>query len=152
MATNDAIVLQTSFEDWKRRTDGLDEEIDPWLYYCLEQYLKPYSIDDEDLDAGIIDGAGDGAVDGHYFLVNHRLLVTADTSIDPKTVSNIRLLFFQVKSSGGMRPTEIEKWLETAGDFFDLSKDPNEFGTRYNKRLKTAMKVCGLHPVPKTPS
>src|SRR5262249_39608709 len=34
-----------------------------------------------------------------------------------------------------------EKWLETAGDFFDLSKDPNEFGTRYNKRLKTAMKV-----------
>ena len=40
-----------------------------------------------------------------------------------------------------MKPTEIEKWLETVNDFFDLSKDPNEFGTRYNKAIKTAMRV-----------
>jgi hypothetical protein len=52
MPTNEAIVLGTNFEDWKRRIDGLEEnDIDPWLYYCLEQYLKQYAIDDEDLEA-----------------------------------------------------------------------------------------------------
>lgn len=142
MAKNDAIVLAAHFEDWKRRADGLDGHIDPWLYYCLEQYLKAYAIDDDDLEAGITDGAGDGGVDGYYFLVNNRQLVTADTNIDPKAASSVRLLFFQVKHSGGIKPTEIEKWLETTNDFFDLSVDPNTaFGTRYNKAIKTAMRV-----------
>jgi hypothetical protein len=140
MAKNDAIVLEAHFEDWKRRTEGLGD-VDPWLYYCLEQYLKSYAIDDDDLESGITDGAGDGGVDGYYFLVNNRQLVTADTDVEPKTVSSVRLLFFQVKHSGGMKPTEIEKWLETSDDFFDLSIDPNNFGTRYNKQIKLAMRV-----------
>ena len=61
--------------------------------------------------------------------------------LDPKLVSSIHLLFFQVKHSGGMKPTEIEKWLQTVDDFFDLSKDPNSFGDRYNARIKSAMRV-----------
>jgi hypothetical protein len=140
MATNDAIVLTANFEDWRRRADGL-EEVDAWLYYCLEQHLKSYAIDDEDLEAGITDGGNDGGIDGYYFLINNRQIVTADTEIEPKVASSIHLLFFQVKHSGGMKPTEIEKWLETADDFFDLSKDPNSFGARYNKEIKTAMRV-----------
>jgi hypothetical protein len=58
MATNEAIVLKANFESWKARADGLDPEIDPWLYYCLEQHLKSYAIDDEDLEAGITEGGG----------------------------------------------------------------------------------------------
>jgi hypothetical protein len=41
MATNDAIVLQSNFEGWKRRADGLDPDIDPWLYYCLNSISNP---------------------------------------------------------------------------------------------------------------
>jgi hypothetical protein len=70
-----------------------------------------------------------------------QVLRTTDTVLEPKTVSSVHLLFFQVKHSGGIKPTEIEKWLETADDFFDLSKDPNSFGTRYNNEIKTAMRV-----------
>jgi len=141
MATNDVIVLKAIFDSWKRRADGLDPDIDAWLYYCLEQHLKSYAIDDDDLEAGITEGGGDGGVDGYYFLVNNRQVVDADTELDPKIVSSIHLLFFQVKHSGGMKPTEIEKWLQTVDDFFDLSKDPNSFGERYNTRIKTAMRV-----------
>jgi hypothetical protein len=50
-------------------------------------------------------------------------------------------MFFQVKTSGGMKPTEIEKWLPMVDDFFDLSRDPTDFGTRYNKEVKAAMRV-----------
>lgn len=141
MATNDAIVLKSNFEGWRRRADGLDPAIDPWLYYCLEQHLKSYAIDDEDLEAGITDGGLDGGVDGYYFLINNRQVVDADTDIDPKLVSSIHLLFFQVKHSGGMKPTEIEKWLQTVDDFFDLSKNPNDLDSRYNAKIRTAMRV-----------
>ncbi|WP_445215478.1 AIPR family protein [Bradyrhizobium sp. Pa8] len=141
MATNEAIVLRTNFESWQRRADGLDADIDPWLYYCLEQHLKSYAIDDDDLEAGITDSGHDGGIDGYYFLVNNRQVVDADSDLDPKMVSSIHLLFFQVKHSGGMRPTEIEKWLETVDDFFDLSKDPSALEHRYNFKIRTAMRV-----------
>jgi hypothetical protein len=110
MAINDAIVLRANFEDWKRRADGLDEHIDPWLYYCLEQYLKSFALDDDDLEAGITDGGGDGGTDGYYFLVNNRQLVTADSVIEPKSVTAIHLLFFQVNGRhGGSRNNGNEK-------------------------------------------
>ncbi|MET4245424.1 AIPR family protein [Bradyrhizobium sp. RT10b] len=141
MATNEAIVLKTNFDNWRNRADGLDPNIDPWLYYCLEQHLKSYAIDDDDLEAGITDGSHDGGIDGYYFLVNNRLIVDADSDLDPKLVSSIHLLFFQVKHSGGMRPTEIEKWLETVDDFFDLSKDPNSLNVRYNLKIRSAMRI-----------
>lgn len=139
MASNDAIVLKANFADWKSRADGL--ECDPWLYYCLEQFLKSYAIDDDDLESGITDGGNDGGIDGHYFLVNNRQVINADTHVEPKTASNVRLLFFQIKTSGGMKPTEIEKWLETADDFFNLSAKPEDFGDRYSKRIQAAMRV-----------
>lgn len=141
MSTNEAIVLKTNFDNWRNRADGLDPAIDPWLYYCLEQHLKSFAIDDDDIEAGITDGGNDGGIDGYYFLVNNRQVVDADSDIDPKLVSSIHLLFFQVKHSGGMKPTEIEKWLETVDDFFDLSKDPNSFDSRYNLKIRSAMKV-----------
>jgi hypothetical protein len=140
MATNDAIVLQANFADWKLRAEGLGAT-DPWLYYCLEQFLKPYALDDEETQFGITEGGNDGGADGIYFIVNQRQLVTDETVIDAKSVSKARLIFFQVKTSGGIKPTEIEKWLTLADDFFDLSKDPESFGKRYNDKVKMMMRI-----------
>jgi hypothetical protein len=109
MTTNDAIVLQANFAEWKRRADDLGT-IDPWLYFCLEQFLKPYALDDEEIQFGITEGGNDGGADGIYFLTNQRQLVTDDINLDPKGVSKARLIFFQIKHGGGIKPTEIDKW------------------------------------------
>jgi hypothetical protein len=140
MAKNDAIVLQANFTDWKQRAEDFGTN-DPWLYYCLEQFLKPYALDDEETQFGITEGGNDGGTDGIYFLINQRQLVTDETVIDAKSVSKARLIFFQVKTSGGIKPTEIEKWLPFTDDFFDLSKDPESFGTRYNEKVKMMMRI-----------
>jgi hypothetical protein len=132
--------LKANFEDWEQRVTDIGD-VDPWHYYCIEQFLKPYAVDDDDLDAGITEGGNDGGTDGHYFIVNHRQPINADTTIDPKVVQKIQLIFIQAKASGGMKPTEIEKWLPMVDDFFDLSKNPESFGARYNKRVKTVMRV-----------
>jgi len=140
MSANDAVVLHANFVEWKKRIEG-SGETDPWLLYCLEQFLKPYALDDEETEFGITEGGNDGGADGIYFLVNQRQLVTEETILDPKSVSKAQLIFFQVKTSGGIKPTEIEKWLPLTDDFFDLTKKPNSFGLRYNAKVKEMMTI-----------
>jgi hypothetical protein len=122
MSANDAIVLKANFEDWKQQRTVELQGLDPWLYYCVEQFVKPYALDDEDIQYGITDGHNDGGADAIYFLVNQRQLVTEDITLDPKSVSKLRLLIIQCKHSGGFKPTEIDKWIEFSDDFFDLSQ------------------------------
>ncbi len=123
MSKNDAIVLKAHFEDWRAQRAADLQGVDP--YYCVEQFVKPYMLDDEEIESGLTDGGNDGGTDAIYFIVNQRQLVAEDTELDLKGVSLILLIFIQVKQSGGFKPTEIEKFIETTDDFFDLSKASN---------------------------
>jgi hypothetical protein len=77
MAKNDAVVLKANFDNWKaERGDGLD--CDPWLYYCIEQFVKGFTLDDEEIGSGITDGGNDGGADAIFFLVNQGQLVFYD--------------------------------------------------------------------------
>lgn len=140
MSKNDEIVLRANFDDWKVRVEGL-QDTDPWLYYCVEQFLKPYMLDDDEIQYGITDGGGDGGTDAIYFIVNQSQLVEEDTQLDSKNVSRIRIIFIQVKTSGGFKPTEIEKLIQMTDDFFDLSKASDSFGSRYNSDVIKIMKI-----------
>ncbi len=117
MSQNDAVVLQANFDAWKEGRGAGLTECSPWLYYCLEQYVKPYQLDDDELLSGITDGGNDGGADGIFILANQRPLVTDTTSLPAGSVSKIRVLFLQVKETGGFQPTEIEKFLELTDDF-----------------------------------
>lgn len=138
MSKNDVLMLKGNFEEWKSRASDLKN---PWLYYCIEQFIKPYTLDDEEIRSGITEGGGDGGADAIYFLVNQGQLVKEDTELPPKSVSKIRLLIIQTKSSGGFKPPDIEKWVQLMGDFLDLSKDADSYGTRYNKQIVSLMKI-----------
>jgi AIPR protein len=140
MSANDAILLKVNFESWKQRVDNL-KAIDPWFYYCVEQFVKPYAFDDEEIRFGITDGGNDGGADAIYFIINQRQLVTEETEFEAKSVSKIRLIIIQCKTSGGSKPTEIEKWLEFTDDFLDLSRPAKSFGVRYNPRIVTHMQL-----------
>lgn len=140
MSANDAIVLKSNFEVWKQSRE-VPASVEAWLYYGIEQFVKSYSLDDEEIMAGITDGGNDGGADAIYFLVNQRQLVAEDTALDAKGVSKVKLLIFQSKTSGGFKPTEIEKWLELTDDFFDLSKSATSFGKRYNDKVVRIMRT-----------
>ena len=66
MSANDVVVLKANFNDWKQRAAGL-RGIDPWLYYTVEQFIKPYALDDDEIEYGITDGSNDGGADAIYF-------------------------------------------------------------------------------------
>ena len=140
MSANDAIVLRANFEDWKTQRQ-VPEKVDAWLYYAVEQFIKEYALDDDEIMYGITDSGNDGGADAIYFLVNHRQLVKAETTLEAKNVSKVKLIIIQSKASGGFKPTEIEKWLELSDDFLDLSKPADGFGARYNSKVVTIMRT-----------
>lgn len=57
MSANDEIVLKANFEDWKQRIADV-KGVDPWLYYCVEQFVKPYALDDEEASPTAVTMAG----------------------------------------------------------------------------------------------
>jgi hypothetical protein len=141
MAGNDAIVLHANYEEWKReRALGL-VGLNLWDYYTISQFVKVYELDDDEIKYGLTEGGNDGGADGLYFIVNHRLLATDDATIDPKSVTSVHVCIMQIKESDGFKPTEVDKHIEFANDFFDFSKTPDSFGLRYNDAVKRHMRV-----------
>src|SRR4051794_11210359 len=139
VAVNDAIVLKANFSQWKARATGFTQ-FDPWVYYCLEQFVKPFELSDEEIQDGYTEGGHDGGADAIFFIINHRIAVREETTIDPKMVTSARVLFFQVKESDGFKPTEIDKHIELAKDFFDFATPPESLSFRYNEAVIKKMR------------
>ena len=139
MSKNDEIVLQANFNHWKNeQEDGL-KGLSPWLYYCVQQFVKPFMPDDDEIRDGITDGGNDGGADAIFIVANQRQILSEPSTVDDKSTTKIRVMFIQVKESGGFKPTEIEKNVQLARDFFDLSTPANSYGIRYNAQVVQIM-------------
>src|SRR4051812_5827745 len=103
MSENDLIHLEANFQNWcETRADELND-IDPFLYYCVDNYMKGFNLSDEEITYGIVDGGNDGGVDALYFFVN-RSLVKDDTDVPSKGDVKVHLVILQVKGKTGFSP------------------------------------------------
>jgi len=139
MSQNDLIHLEANFKNWQESRGAELTDIDPYVYYCAEQFLKPFDLNDEEIAYGVVDGGMDGGVDAIYFIVNRDILVRDDIEIDPKTVTRVRIVIMQMKNSGGFSPIEIDKAYFFTDDLLDLSRAASSFTSKYNKRLLEIM-------------
>lgn len=142
MSQNDIVALDANFNNWKEdRAIGLAAEISPFVYYCVEQFLKPYDVSDEEILYGITDGGNDGGTDAVYFFVNG-VLVREDTKIDTKSDKpRVNIIIFQIKSSGGFSPIEINKLDLFTDDLLALSTPAKQFKVKYHNELIEIMQV-----------
>jgi len=140
MGANDVLALKANFATWQAdRMPGLTG-VDPFEYYCVDQFLKPFAVSDEELRSGLVGGGNDGGADAAYFFVNRRL-VQDDTDLDPKTACKVNLLIVQVKQNQGFSPNEINKLVFFSDDLLDLSRRPTEYGTTYNAKVLEVMRI-----------
>jgi hypothetical protein len=141
MGQNDLIHLESNFKNWSNeRAQGL-KGVSPFLYYCVEQFLKPFDLSDEEVLYGITDGGMDGGIDAIYILANRGQLVRDDADIDPKTISQVHLLVIQHKSNNGFSPIEINKLFFFLDDLLDLSRDVSSFSSKYHAHLLEIMRT-----------
>lgn len=141
MSENDVLALNSNFNNWRNeRAVGL-KSIDPFVYYCVEQFMKPFGLSDEELLSGIVDGGGDGGVDAIYFLVNG-VLVREDSKLETRGSSEVNLVVLQVKNKeAGFSPTEVGKLVFFTDHLLTLSSPATNFATIYNPQLTDIMRI-----------
>ena len=140
MSQNDILHLEAHFKDWSiKRTPGLTG-IQPFLYYSLEQILKPFNLEDDDIRYGITERGNDGGIDAAYFIANRNTLVRDDLDIATSGTSKVRLVIIQVKSSlteTGFNALDVEKFKLFTEDLLNLSRPASAFAHKYQPRLLT---------------
>lgn len=140
MGANDVLALKANFATWQAdRMPGLTG-IDPFEYYCVDQFLKQFAPSDDELRAGLVGGGNDGGADAVYFFVNRRL-VQDDTDLDPKMACKVNIPIMQVKQNEGFSPNEINKLVFFSDDLLDLSRQPSDYKTTYNAKVLEVMRV-----------
>jgi hypothetical protein len=80
-------------------------------FFCADNILTNYDVSHAEIEAGIIDGKGDGGIDAIYLFVNRRL-VAADFNF--KTVSapvDIELVVIQSKNVESFAETPVDRLL-----------------------------------------
>jgi hypothetical protein len=132
MSQNDILALKANFKKWQQSSGKGLTKCDPFLFYSVDQFLKPFHVSASDVTYGLTDGGNDGGIDGFYFFVNGEL-VREDSDIDARTAEKVHLLLFQVKGDEGFKPTEIDKLHGATDDILNLSCPVS--ADKYKKQL-----------------
>jgi len=135
VSTNDVILLNQLLKE-KRELNGDNiPESEFFELFTAEQILKDDDLSYDDLEAGIVDGSGDGGIDSIFFFINGILYSEdGDYSLLKKGAS-LRLVLIQSKTSEGFSEDGINKMISSANDFFDLGKDIETLQSVYNGKL-----------------
>lgn len=104
-------------------------------YFFAKHYLKPYSPTHDDLMAGIVDGSGDGGIDGMYLFVNG---VCVRDDLPPKGMgfgAGIQLVMFQTKNTRSFSEGSVDKLIVHLPELLALDRDERQLSTRFNPKI-----------------
>lgn len=107
---------------------------------AAEQILKDFDLTDEDIESGLVGGENDGGLDSVYFLVN-RQLITDDTEINLKTVTQANIIFIQATRESSFSEERITKLNLLTEDFLNFSRKVGQLQGNYNADVVFAIKT-----------
>jgi AIPR protein len=144
MSNNEIMRLDANFTKWKNTSGVGLQGVEPFLFYSVDNILKPYNLSFEDVRYGITDNPNDGGIDAFYILANRNTVVRDDIDLASSGTDRLRLVLFQSKSSDsetGFKADDIDKFARFADDLLDLGKDPAQFHYKYEGHLRTIMQT-----------
>lgn len=141
MSNNDIIALQTHYDQWAAKRFPHPKKGDnPFEYYCIEQFARPFDLSDSQLQSGMVGGFGDGGIDAFYVFANGEL-IDAETEIEPKDPPEFKILIIQSKSDEGFSPVEIDKLFWFTDDLLDLGRKKADYHSNYKSELIALMRI-----------
>lgn len=139
--SNDQIILDKTLEQ-QRAERAAHLSADKYFeLFVAEQLLKHFDLSYDEIEPGLVDGGGDGGIDGFFVFVNGEL-VREDTDLSGlKKDVVIETIIFQAKTSATFSEKAVDSVTATLRDLFDLSKPLDKFTAVYNKELLAAVKI-----------
>jgi hypothetical protein len=135
MSANDLVLVRQLVS--QRRSDVAPDlsESEYFEIFAAEQALKDRDLSYDEIQDGIVDGGGDGGIDGVYLFVNNTLCRETIEPTEYKRNVPMELVFAQAKTSSGFTEAGMEKYVASARDLLDLTRDISELTTVYNSDL-----------------
>ena len=124
MSSNEVVLLDSLLDSWKNTApEGLSQN-EVFELFCLDQILKDYELDTEELLKGRVGGGNDGGIDGLVTFFNGEVL--EDDSELGKGDVQFDLFIVQAKQGDSFQESVFEKVTATVQQLFDLSKDRSQ--------------------------
>ncbi len=143
MSANDVLSLNLIYEDWcrARLVNGkAPRGLNPFEYFCAEQFLKRFSLNDEELMRGMVGEKDDGGIDTFHFFIN-RVLADDSTDVDRRSENDVDIIIMQIRETKGFSPTALEKMERFTDDLLDLQRKPGDYRYKYHARLQDLMQT-----------
>ena len=135
MTSNDLILLNQLLAQRRAELAPEMSEADFFQIFAAEQALKDRDLSYDELQDGIVDGGGDGGIDAVYLFVNNFLYREEISPGDVRRNVPIELVFIQTKTTSGFSESGMERFISSARDLLDLSKDLSTLTTVYKADL-----------------
>ncbi len=135
MAKNDVVLLDGIID--RRLAEALPsgERDEVFEFFSLEETLKQYDPSRDDIEAGWIDGDGDGGFDGFYILINGSFLDDAGDFPWPRSNAAIDVWLVTCKHHETFRQATLDTIQATVQELFDLAVSDEELQGRYSEDL-----------------
>ena len=135
MAKNDIVLLDGIID--QRLAEGLPSQDrgEVFEFFVLEEVLKDYDLSCEELEAGWVDGAHDGGIDGFDILVNGNALDDPSDFAWPRTSASIDTWIFTCKHHASFLQAPLDALLATIQELFDLSIENAELSGKYSAEI-----------------
>lgn len=78
-------------------------------FYCADNLLTNYDLDNDEIESGIIDGPRDAGIDAAYLLINRRLFTEDFKFSDVKGSVDIELFLIQSKNQDSFKEGPLDK-------------------------------------------
>ncbi|HJZ74427.1 MAG TPA: hypothetical protein VKE51_21970 [Vicinamibacterales bacterium] len=135
MSDNDQIILDSVLQQQRQQLAPELSEAEFFEGFASEQALKDYDLSYEEIRSGIVDGGGDGGIDGIYVIANGELVHEDSDLSQLKKGVQLDLVVVQSTTSAGFSESRLDRLTAATEDLFDLSKPLSDFKTVYNEAV-----------------
>jgi hypothetical protein len=135
MSSNDQVILDSVLQQQRQQLAPTLSESEFFEVFAAEQALKDYDLSYEEIRSGIVDGGGDGGIDGIFVIANGELVHEDSDLSQLKKGVQLDMIVVQATTSAGFSESRLDRLTAATEDLFDLSKPLADFKNVYNEAV-----------------
>lgn len=132
MATNDTVLIDGVIDDILKSQGAVvnsDSIGKTFEFFAVQQILKNYALNDEDIELCRTDGKADSGFDYILLLVDGQLVKDAEVFHFPKKNTEMEIYVITSKHADSFKAQPLESISSGVDDFFDFTKSRTDLDT-----------------------
>lgn len=134
---NNVIILNDCINEYKKNNELSTKDDETFEIFSIGQITKKSNLSFEDIEASIVDGTKDGGIDCFMMLVDETPIQSDEhvEEIELNESSNVKLLVDQIKNTGSLKESVIDKIYVSISQIFDLEIEESDLEESFNNIL-----------------